>query len=122
MKRKNAKQRPSRIPQVPTGEETEMLKEPAPPPPLPPALPKGPEVREITLSIPMTDVDDCKYAAENVQLNMIGSPVQRKALQSLFAALHNGGYRLANGRHVDQLPDALRWLFEQMAARQAKLP
>lgn len=51
------------------------------------------------------------HVVRNVSMRL--TPAQGRALKALVSGLRAGNCELANGRRVNEGPDALRWLLEQ---------
>lgn len=91
-----------------------VLAEPAEPEPAPVIEAELPETT-VMIELPTRLVPDSHYRSRFIHIP--GMTIdQANAAKALFEGLHKQQARLKNGRYVKNLPDAIRFVLEQIAA------
>lgn len=74
--------------------------------------PTGPKIGTIRLEIPILEGEVIAYTPSQVQVRL--TPQQGDLLRRIYLALNTTDARVGDIRHVDNHPDAIRWMLQKM--------
>ena len=88
----------------------ETIAAPATPASEPPTRPKS---RRVSIEVELGPKPAGIYVSRHVEVRLEGA--QAETLRKVFDGLALSAARLGNGRYVSSVPDAIRWLLEEIA-------
>jgi len=79
-------------------------------------------IDSLTLQVPLAPANTEGRLLRKLEVSL--SVPQRVMVMKIFEALHNGGHKTANGRHVDKKQHVFQWMLDQLilAEERAKSP
>ena len=83
-----------------------------------PEPPRRPKSRRVSIDVELGPKPAGIYVTRHVEVRLEGA--QAETLRKVFDGLALRGARLDNGRYVSTVPDAVRWLLEELAKSDAK--
>lgn len=78
-----------------------------------PTLTAG-DAASVAVELPLGEISESGFlGGPKIQVHL--TLAQRRTLRRIFNALHAQDAKLADGRHVDRLPNAIQWILDQAA-------